>query len=57
MFTQFLFTVFAPLNPLLPTSKVMDFLLNFYEKDLKQNCEHAAKIANEPSKICEQTEL
>ena len=40
-----------------PTSKVMDFLLNFYEKDLKQNCEHSAKIANKPSKNCEQTEL
>ena len=27
-----------------------DFLLNFYQKDLKQNCEHSAKIANKPSK-------
>ena len=29
----------------------------FYEKDLKQNCEHSAKIANKPSNTCEQTEL
>ena len=57
MFTNVLFTIFAPLNPPLPTSKVMDFLLNFHEKDLKQNCEHSAKIANKPSKNCEQTEL
>ena len=28
----------------------MDFLLFFYDqKDLKQNCEHSAKIANKPS--------
>ena len=47
----------APCPPPLPTSKVMDFLLNFCSKGLKQNCEHSAKIANKPSKNCEQTEL
>ena len=35
----------------------MDSLLNFYKKDLKQNCEHSAKIANKPSNKCEQTEV
>ena len=40
----------CPLTPPLPNSKVMDFLLNFNEKDLKQNCEYSAKIANKPSK-------
>ena len=57
LFTKVLFTIFVPLDPPLPTSKVMDFLLNFYYKNFKQNCEHSAKIANKPSKNCEQTEL
>ena len=31
LFTKLLFAIFVPLNPPpLPTSKVMDFLLNFY---------------------------
>ena len=30
LFTKILFTVFAPLDPPLPTSKMMDFLLIFY---------------------------
>ena len=32
LFTKFLFTIFGPLDPPppLPTSKMMDFLLNFY---------------------------
>ena len=30
LFTKFLFTIFLPLDPPLPTSKMMDFLLNFY---------------------------
>ena len=29
-FTKCLFTIFVPLTPPLPTTKVMDFLLNFY---------------------------
>ena len=56
-FVHKMFTTFVPLTPPLPISKLMDFLLNFYWKDLKQNCEHSAKIANKPSKNCEQTEL
>ena len=40
-----------------PNSKVVDFLLNFHYKALKQNCEHSAKTANKPSQNCEQTEL
>ena len=46
----------APLPPL-PTSKVMDFHLNLYEKNLKQNCGHSTKIANKLSQNCEQAEL
>ena len=30
LFTKCLFTILVPLNPSLPTSKVMDFLLNLY---------------------------
>ena len=29
LFTKLLFTIFVPLDPPLPTSKVMEFLLNF----------------------------
>ena len=29
----------------------MDFVLTFYYKDLKQNCEHSAQIANNPPTI------
>ena len=32
-----------------PISKVMDSLLNLHYKDLKQTCEHSAKLAHEPS--------
>ena len=32
-------------------SEVMDVLLNFYSKVLKQNCEHSAKAANSSPKI------
>ena len=35
----------------------MDFLLNFDDKALNQDCEHSAKIANKLSGNCEQTEL
>ena len=35
----------------------MDLPLNFYQKDVKQNGEHSAKIANKPCKTCEQKEL
>ena len=56
LFTKCLFTSLVPLTPPLPTSKVTDFTLNFYEKDPKQNCEHSPKIANKRSQNCEQTE-
>ena len=45
LFTKVLFTKFVPLNPPLPTSKVMDFLLILLKgpqaklRTLSQNCE------------------
>ena len=30
LFTKFLFTIFVPLKPPPPTSKMVDFLSNFY---------------------------
>ena len=54
---KFLFTIFVPLNPPPPNQQSDGFPLDFLLKDPKQNCEHSAKIANKPSKNCEQTEL
>ena len=53
---NFLFTIFPPLNPPPPNRQSKGFPLIFYEKDLKQNCEHSAQIANKPSPNCEQTD-
>ena len=40
----------CPLTPPLPNQQSDGFPLEFLLKDLKQNCEHAAKLANKPSK-------
>ena len=40
-----------------PNQQSYGFPLESLLKDLKQNCEHSAKIANKHSKNCEQTEL
>ena len=58
LFTKCLFTSLVPLNPPPPqNSEVMDLLSNFYEKALKKNCKHPAKIANKLSENCDQTDL
>ena len=38
-------------------TKMMDFPVTFYQKDLKQNCEHAINIENKLTQNPEQTEL
>ena len=57
LFTKFLFTIFVPLDPPPPNQLSDGFSLEFLLKGPQQNCEHTAKIANKPSKNCEQTEL
>ena len=47
----------CPLTPHLPNNKVMDFLLNLYQKNLKQNCEHSTQIEHKLSQNCKQTKL
>ena len=46
LFEKCLFTIFVPINPPLPKQRSYRFLLNLYEKAVKQNCEHSAKIEN-----------
>ena len=62
LFTKCLLTIFVPLKglnpPPLPTSKVMDFLLNFHQKGLKQIANTQPKLRINPPKKkqnCEQT--
>ena len=51
LFTKLLFTIFVPLDPPLPTSKMMDFLLNFYYKGQTELRTLSQKLRTNPPKI------
>ena len=54
---MFVHNFLCPLTPPPPNQQREGFPLDFLLKVPQQNCEHSAKIANKPSKNCEQTEL
>ena len=52
LFTKFLFTIFVPLNPPpFPTSKMEDFLLNFYKRTSSRIANTQPKSRTNPPKI------